>query len=71
VTLAEIIDQYEAARLAPEPAPINSGAVLTPKGVAVSLVVRLEQALADLCHADRAHVRRLLTDLITDIDVTN
>jgi hypothetical protein len=65
VTLQECFDRHHAAQ------PVEIRPVLTPRGVACVQVVRLEQALADLSSADRAHVLGRLRALLDDTAATH
>lgn len=60
MTLADCIRIHEAAR----PAPAIGG--LTPKGIAVIAVYQLRRALLDMNTDDRADVRGMLDELVTE-----
>jgi hypothetical protein len=66
MTLAQLIAVYEARM----PQPISSGAVLTPRGDAVVLLIRLHRQLDGLESDDRDYVLDLVRGLVADVGRT-
>lgn len=58
MTLAQIIERYEATR--PQPA----ASAVTPKGLAVVAIAQIKRALIDLDPTDREDVRAMVADML-------